>query len=42
MALSREYRCVPVELYQRIRQAWLDVSFPVSGRLSAPRPKRTR
>lgn len=42
MALSRDYRWVPVELYQRLRQAWLDVSFLFIGRLSAPRAERTR
>jgi hypothetical protein len=42
MALSREFRWVPVEIYQQLRRDWLDVSFLMGGRLSSPRAERMR
>ena len=42
MALNREFRWIPVELYQQLRQAESDASGLFASRLSPARAERTR
>ena len=39
MSLGREFRWVPIDLYQQLQQSWTDVTI---GRFSAPRAGRMR
>ena len=42
MALGREYRWIPIEVYRQFRQVWSDISSFIGGRLSPACGERLR
>lgn len=42
MALSREYRWIPIDVYRQCRQLWSDITFVIGGRPHPAHAERIR